>query len=47
KNARVGAKSMEEASPEIEQKLFNEIVDKKFQEWLENLRKRSHIKIIR
>ena len=45
--ARVGAKSMEEASPEIEQKLFNEIVDNKFKTWLENLRKRSHIKIIR
>ena len=45
--AREGAKSMEAASPEIEQKLFNEIVDKKFKAWLENLRNRSHIKIIR
>ncbi len=45
--AREGAKSMEAASPEIEQKLFNEVVDKKFKAWLENLRNRSHIKIIR
>ncbi len=45
--AREGAKSMEAAAPEIEQKLFNEIVDKKFKAWLENLRNRSHIKIIR
>ncbi len=40
-------KSLEEASPEIEDKLFQEIVNKKFQSWLEDLRKRSHIKIIR
>ena len=45
--AREGAKSMEAASPDIEQKLFNEIVDKKFKAWLDNLRNRSHIKIIR
>lgn len=43
----MGAKSMEEASPEIERTLFTEIVDIKFKAWLENLRKRSHIKIIR
>ncbi len=42
-----GGKSLEEASPEIEDKLFQEIVNKKFQSWLEDLRKRSHIKIIR
>lgn len=47
KIAREGAKSMEAASPEIEQTLFNEVVDKKFKAWLENLRNRSHIKIIR
>lgn len=39
-------KSLEEATPEIEEKLFKEIVNKKFQSWLEDLRKRSHIKII-
>jgi len=42
-----GGKSLESVSSEIEQKLFKEIMDKKFAEWLENLRARSHIKIIR
>ncbi len=42
-----GGKSLEEVSAEIEQKLFKEIMDKKFAEWMENLRSRSHIKIIR
>jgi len=41
-----GGKSLEEARPEIEEKLFNEIVNKKFRSWLEELRKHSHIKII-
>ncbi|OQX25892.1 MAG: hypothetical protein BWK80_13355 [Desulfobacteraceae bacterium IS3] len=41
-----GGKSLEEASPEIEEKLFNEIVNKKFRSWLEELRKRSYIKVI-
>ena len=40
-------KSFEEAAPEIEEKLYNEIVNEKFQSWLEDLRKKSHIKIIR
>ncbi len=40
-------KSFEDASIEIEEKLYNEIVDKKFQEWLEGLREDAHIKIIR
>ncbi|MFH2218086.1 MAG: SurA N-terminal domain-containing protein [Pseudomonadota bacterium] len=40
-------KSLEEASPEIGTQLYNEIVDKKFAEWLEDLRKRSTIKIIK
>lgn len=39
-------KSIEEAKGEIHEKLFNEIVDKKFQTWLEDLRNQSHIKII-
>ncbi|MBI9083418.1 MAG: SurA N-terminal domain-containing protein [Desulfobacterales bacterium] len=39
-------KSLEEASSSIEEKLFNEIVDKKFESWLEKLKKRSYIKII-
>ncbi len=40
-------KPLEEASSEIEEKLFNEINDKKFQSWIENLHKRSHIKVIK
>lgn len=40
-------KPLEEVSPEIERILFNEIVDKKFQSWIEDLRRQSHIKIIR
>lgn len=45
--AESGGKSLEEVKPEIEQKLFKQIMDEKFSEWLENLRTRSHIKIIR
>jgi len=39
-------KSLEELAPEITEKLYNEIVDKKYQAWLEELRSRSYIKII-
>lgn len=39
-------KPLEEVSPEIERILFDDIVDNKFQSWLEDLRKQSHIKII-
>lgn len=40
------SKSIEEVQGEIEQILYREIVDNKYQEWLEELRSRSHIKII-
>lgn len=40
-------KSLEEVSGEIEEKLYKEIVDEKFNTWLQELRNRSHIKIIR
>lgn len=40
-------KSFEEAAPEIEEILFREIVDKKFVSWINELRKKSHIKIIK
>ncbi len=40
------AKSLEEASKEIEEKLFNEVVNEKFKKWIENLRRQSAIKII-
>jgi len=39
-------KSLEEASAEIEEQLFTEIVNKNFENWLADLRQRSHIKII-
>lgn len=39
-------KALEEVSSEIEDKLYREIVDRKFESWIEGLRKRSHIKIM-
>ncbi len=44
---RSPGKSLEEASTEIQEKLYYEIVNKKYQTWLTELRKRSYIKIIR
>jgi peptidyl-prolyl cis-trans isomerase SurA len=44
--ATVGGKTFEEARPDIEQQLYNDLVDEKFRTWLEDLRKNSHIKII-
>ncbi len=40
-------KPLEDVSPEIEEILFNEIVEKKYQSWLEDLRKQSVINIIK
>ena len=40
------SKSVEEVQGEIEEILYREVVDSKYQEWLEGLRSRSHIKII-
>jgi len=40
-------KSLEEAATEIERTLYEEIVNKQFGLWLDNLRRRSHIKIIK
>ncbi len=37
---------LEKARDEIHQKLFTEVVDKKFLSWLEDLRSQSHIKIV-
>ena len=42
----IGGKSLEEVSAEIYQKLYEEIVDQKYETWLQVLRERSHIKII-
>ncbi|WP_319524806.1 SurA N-terminal domain-containing protein [uncultured Desulfosarcina sp.] len=43
---RSEGKPIESVKAEIQQKLFAEVVDKKFVSWLETLRSQSHIKII-
>lgn len=40
-------KSLKEVLPEIQEKLFNKTINEKYRTWLEELRKKSHIKIIR
>ncbi len=42
----IGGKTLEEARPEIQKKLYDEVVDQKFDSWLQVLRDKSHIKII-
>jgi peptidyl-prolyl cis-trans isomerase SurA len=44
---QTSGKPLEEVSPEIERMLFNEVVEKKFQSWLGDLRNQSVIKIIK
>ena len=44
---QTSGKPLEEVSPEIEKILFNEIIEKKFQSWLGDLRNQSVIKIIK
>jgi len=39
--------SLEEATPEIQEILFKEVVEKKFESWIGDLRQRSHIKVIK
>ena len=39
-------KTLEEVTPEIESKLYNETIDKKYGAWIGELRKQSVIKII-
>ena len=39
-------KSLEAAMPEIEEKLFNQIVDERFRSWLSELRENSYIRIM-
>ena len=41
-----GGKSLEEATPEIQEKLFSEEVEEKFKTWLQELRQRAHIQIV-
>jgi peptidyl-prolyl cis-trans isomerase SurA len=44
--SETAGKSLAEAYSEIEDKLFNQIIDQKYQSWLQTLRDRSHVKII-
>ena len=39
-------KPLDAVESEIEELLYNELVDRKYQEWLEGLRAKSHIRII-
>ena len=47
KIAETDAKSLAKVKSEIQDALYNETVDNKFQAWIEELRRRSHIKIIK
>ena len=38
--------SLDDVSKEISKKLYDDIVEKKFREWLDDLKKKSHIKIM-
>jgi peptidyl-prolyl cis-trans isomerase SurA len=44
---QTSGKSLEESTPDIEKKMFNEVVNAKFNTWLEELRRHSHIKTIK
>jgi peptidyl-prolyl cis-trans isomerase SurA len=41
-----GGRSLEEMKPEIQEKLYAEMVDQRFEAWLAALRQRAHIQII-
>ncbi len=40
-------KSLEETTPEIQEILFKEVVERKFESWISELRQKSHIKVIK
>ncbi|MBU1181853.1 MAG: SurA N-terminal domain-containing protein [Proteobacteria bacterium] len=40
-------KSLEEVTPEIQDILFGEVVERKFESWIGDLRQKSHIKVIK
>jgi peptidyl-prolyl cis-trans isomerase SurA len=42
----IESKSISEVEAEIEDVLYNEAIDRRYNSWLSELRKRSHIKII-
>ncbi len=41
-----GGRSLDEVRAEIQQKLYADVVDQKFNEWIKDLRQRSHIQIM-
>jgi peptidyl-prolyl cis-trans isomerase SurA len=43
---QTGGKSIEDVRSEIQEKLFADVVDRKFNEWIKELRQRSHIQIL-
>jgi peptidyl-prolyl cis-trans isomerase SurA len=47
KVVQTNSKSLADVKSEIQEILYNESVDNRFQTWIEDLRKRSHIKIIK
>jgi len=47
KTVNTSGRSLKEVSSDIERKLYDEIINKKFKAWIEDLRKKSVIKIIK
>jgi peptidyl-prolyl cis-trans isomerase SurA len=43
---QTGGRGIEEVRSEIQEKLFADVVDRKFNEWIKDLRQRSHIQIL-
>lgn len=43
---QIGGKSLEDAREEIQDKLYAEIVDQRFKDWLKKLREQAHVKIV-
>lgn len=43
---QTGGRGIEEVRSEIQEKLFADVVDRKFNEWIKELRQRSHIQIL-
>jgi peptidyl-prolyl cis-trans isomerase SurA len=43
---QAGGQGIEEVRSEIQEKLFSDVVDRKFNEWIKELRQRSHIQVL-
>jgi peptidyl-prolyl cis-trans isomerase SurA len=44
---QTGGKGIDEVRSEIQEKLYADVVDRKFDEWIKDLRQRSHIQILK